>query len=246
MSFKSRTLVTRGLIMLSLLLLNPLANAELPNECKITGVPRVKQIENYCGPASLAAVLDFFGSKETQQQIGKKCYDCANGATNGADMLLYARDRGFVAYSWNADQSSVKKVLAAGIPVIVLQQNSLEDSSGHYRVLVGYNDATSTFYVVDPYYDICEMSYSKCDQLWSKMGNWALMVAPADKDKFKTELDLQNPVVHMDLSFAQYKRKDYADALKEANTALLLEPDNPYAKSILTKIEAAMGAGKKD
>ncbi len=240
-----RTVITRGLVLLSILLVSAVADAQLPTECKVANVARVKQLENYCGPAVLASVMECFGANVTQQEIGKVVYDPCNGATNGADMLLYARDKGFAAYSWNADVTSLKKVLAAGVPVIVLQQNSLSDTSGHYRIIVGYNDAASEYYVVDPYYEITKMSYNKCDQLWKRMGYWALLVAPAGKDTFKNELDLHNPVVHMDLSYAEYKRKDYADALKEANMALGLEPENPYAKSIRSKIQAAMGAGKR-
>ena len=193
MNFNRRTVITPGLIMLSLLLLNALANADLPKECRIAKVARIQQLQNYCGPAALACVMEYFGSNVTQEDIGKVVYDPLNGATNGADMLLFARDKGFAAYSWNADSASLKKVLADGIPVIVLQQNSMSDISGHYRVIVGYDDATSKYFVVDPYYEITEMSYSNCEKLWKRMGNWALMVTPADKDKFKDELRRSQP-----------------------------------------------------
>ncbi len=109
----------------------------MPKAFTIQGVQRIKQLTNYCGPATLAMVLRYYGHDVTQEDIGKVIYDHSSGATNGADMLLYSRERGFAAYSWNSSVSDVKKKLAAGFPVIVLQQNSLEDISGQYRVLIG-------------------------------------------------------------------------------------------------------------
>jgi len=188
--------------------------------------------------------MQHFGEKTTQEEVGKEIYDPLSGATNGADMLFYARQKGYAAYSWNTSLDDVKKKLAEGIPVIVLQQNSSEDTSGHYRILTGYDDEAEKFYVMDPYYDsITELKYSKYLKWSAKMGFWALMIAPAEKDKFKNELDEKNPVVHMDLAYANYKRKNYDGALAEANLALDLEPGNRYAVSIVDKIQNAIGAG---
>lgn len=218
------------------------STSDAPASCKIEGVARTKQLTNYCGPACLTSVLRHYGSQLTQEDIGKETYDPSLNATNGADMLYFARERGFSAYSWNSSLSDVKRKIAAGVPVIVLQQNSLSDKSGHYRVLTGYNDAKSKFSVMDPYYDdITEMSYAQCERLWGTMGHWALAVIPASKDTFHDELDAKNPVVHMDMSLALYKHKDYDKATKEANTALSLEPGNQYALSMLGKIQGASG-----
>lgn len=238
---RSKPLRTSVLILLSMFLAAPLTSAEIPAGHKLEGVPRVKQLYNYCGPATLSAILQYYGEKITQEAVGKVVYDSLSGATNGADMLLYARDKGFSAYSWNATLGDVKRVLATGVPVIVLQQNSQKDTSGHYRVLTGYDDSKSSFHVMDPYYDdVTEMSYTECDKLWSRMGHWALLVVPPDRDKFKAEFEARNPVVHMDLSYAQYRRKNYDDALKEANVALELEPGNTFALSMVDKIQKAM------
>lgn len=233
-------------ILLSLLLLGRSISAQCPTSCKIDGVPRIKQLHNFCGPATLAAVLQCLGEKTTQETVGKAVYDPIGGSTNGADMLFYARSKGYAAYSWNSSLSDAKRKLAAGCPIIVLQENSLRDTSGHYRVLTGYDDATSKFKVMDPYYDdITELTYTQCEKLWKPMGRWALLIVPTAKDTFATELGDKNPVVHMDLSYAMYSHGDYPGALKEAKLALALEPYNDYSRNMLSKINKAMGAGKK-
>lgn len=217
-----------------------------PSSCKIDGVPRIKQLTNYCGPATLAAVLQCLGESATQETIGQAVYNKAGGSTNGADMLYYARSKGYAAYSWNSSIEDVKRKLAAGSPVIVLQQNSALDSSGHYRVLTGYDDAKSKFSVMDPYYDsITELTYAQCDRWWKPMGRWSLVIVPAAKDTFAAELNDKNPVVHMDMSYALYVRGDYEGAQKEAKMALALEPNNDWSRNLLGKINRAMGAGKR-
>ena len=82
-----------------------------PARCEMT-VPYVQQIRNYCGPASLCSVLQFWGVAVDQKSIGKSVFDSSLQATNGADMLLYARGKGFSAYSWNSSVSDLKDKLA--------------------------------------------------------------------------------------------------------------------------------------
>ena len=67
----------------------------------------------------------------------------------------------------------------------------------------------------------------------------------AAKDAFANELSAKNPVVHMDMSFALYSRGSYAEALKEAKLALALEPNSDYSRSMLSKINRAIGSGNK-
>lgn len=240
-----KTLSTSALVLLSVVMFSSLSLGESPTSYKIEGVPRIKQLHNYCGPAALASVLQFEGEKSTQEDVGKCVYDPVGCATNGADMLLYARDKGYASYSWNSSIADAKKKIAEGVPVVVLQENSTRDTSGHFRVLTGYDDAKGKFYLMDPYYDPQEMSYTDCEKLWRPMGYWAMIVVPKDKDTFKSELNDKNAVLHMDLSSALLKRGHYTDALAEAKLALALEPTNSYARSILARINRAMGAGKK-
>ncbi|NLN78669.1 MAG: hypothetical protein GX141_07105 [Armatimonadetes bacterium] len=241
-----RTLSTSTLIVLSLALVSPIISGQSLGKIQIEGIPRIKQLHNYCGPATMTSVMQYMGERITQQEIGKEIYDPVGGATHGAEMLLFARNKGYAAYSWNSNINDAKHKLAAGSPLLVLQQNSDKDNSGHFRVLTGYDDETSKFYVTDPYYDdITELSYSQCEKLWKPMGYWALIVVSAEKDTFSQELSDKNPVVHMDLSYALYKHGQYSEALKEIRTALSLEPSNSYARAMLNKINGAIGAGKK-
>jgi len=214
-----------------------------PGECRIDHFPEVTQQPNCCGPACIQAVFAFYDRDLDQQDIARDVYDPSRRTTHGARMLLYAREQGFPAYSWNSSISDVKSKLAVGVPVIVLQQNSDEDESGHYRVLVGYSDRESKFLVMDPYYrELKEISYSHCERLWRSEGYWALLIIPREKDVFSEELGASNAVVHLDLCWAVYQKGDYKTAMEEANAALKLEPRNRFALSMRRKIQTKIAA----
>jgi len=239
--------VTSALIVMSLLISCDIARSE-SGVCRLDGIARVKQMHNYCGPACMESVLRYFGKDINQAEIGKDVYDKSQAGTNGGDMVHYARKMGLSAYSWNSTLSDLKSKIDAGIPVIVLQQNSASDTSGHYRVLTGYDDHAKKCYVMDPYYDdVTEMDYDQFDRFWRRMDRWALVIVPREKDIFSKELGALNPVVHLDLSYAQYRRGDYVAAMSEAKQALALQPRNGYARSLMLRIKDALrakGAGR--
>lgn len=217
-----------------------------PSRCVLSNVPYVQQMKNYCGPASLTSVLRYWGLKIDQTTIGKSVFDKNLQATNGADMILFARGKGFSAYSWNSDLDDLKQKLASGFPVIVLQDSSTTDKSGHYRVATGYDDTKRVIYVNDPYEpETKSIAYDKFEALWAPHGNWALLACAKDRDQFKVELDEHNPVVHIDLAYVYYKRNELAAAEKESMAALKLEPSNFCARDLFNKSSRALGAKSK-
>lgn len=219
---------------------------KLPARCVLSDVPYVHQIRNYCGPAALTSVLNFWGFATDQKAVGKAVFDNALQATNGADMMLYARQKGFSAYSWNSDLDDLKEKLALGVPVIILQDSSTSDRSGHYRVATGYDDSAHAIYVDDPYEpESKSMPYDKFAALWDRHGNWALLICPTDRDTFKRELDERNPVVHIDLAYIYFKRGDAEASERESRLALALEPGNYSARDLHSKSTQALGARGK-
>lgn len=237
-----------SIIILSVLLAGilPAFGEKLPSRCKLQNVPYIKQLTNYCGPATLTTVLKYWKEDITQVTIGKDVYDSGIKATNGADMMLFARKKGFSAYSWNSSLPDLKEKLASGVPVIVLQDTSLADRSGHYRVAVGYDDVAEVVFVCDPYEpEKKEIAYDLFLTLWQRHGNWSLLVCPADRDLFKVQLDEKNPVVHIDLAYIYLKRGDLVAAEMESRLALALEPQNYSAQTILSRTIRAAGSRSK-
>jgi predicted double-glycine peptidase len=213
---------------------------ELPSKFYIPSVPHVRQLQNYCGPASLSMVLNFWGSQTNQKTIGQTVFDRKQQATNGGDLLVYARNLGYSAYSYNSNMNDLKWKLASGIPIIVQQYFATNDNTYHFRVIIGYNDNDSTFTVSDPEETIeTKISYSKFIRLWQDLGNWALLIVPSSRDVFTKELNDENPVLHMDLASTYARKKEWGMAEAEARKALKLYPEDPEMQSIVAKASRA-------
>jgi predicted double-glycine peptidase len=238
---KSLHKIMISIIILLMGLVIPTQGEKSPSRV-VNTVPYVEQMRNYCGPAALTSVLKYWNVATDQKTVGKVVYDSNIRATNGADMMLYARDKGLSGYSWNSNISDLKEKLAQGVPVIVLQDISTSDKSGHYRVATGYDDSRRVIFVNDPYSPSTkELSYAKFQSLWQRHGNWSLLICPPEKDIFKKELDENNPVVHIDLAYIYLKRGDVTSSQRESRLALALEPQNYSAQTLLAQATRAAG-----
>lgn len=66
----------------------------IPSAHHIQGVPFAERREDWCGPAAMAAVLQFHGEKTTAAQIAKEIYLPGYRGTLNLDLLLWARKQG--------------------------------------------------------------------------------------------------------------------------------------------------------
>lgn len=200
----------------------------------IEGVPFVKQLDNYCGPAALSSLFAFWKAPLSQKDIGACVYNDQTFGSNAGDMLLYCRERGFNAYSFNGTPDDLKRYVSAGYPVLTLTRMSRSDENGHYRLVVGYDDEAKTFTLRDSTQpDLVKMPYDEFAYLWGCRGRWAMLAMPRNKDTFRDALGKNNAVLHMDLAQAYLHRGVYDKAEAECTKALLIEPANPYAKKLL-------------
>ncbi len=126
-----------------------------PASARIGPVTHVWQTWNNCGPATITMALSALGRAETQiaaVNFLKTSKDDKN--VDPSELVAYARSRGLDA-EWRVggDVTILKRLLAERIPVIVEVGFNPEgkDWMGHYRLLVGYDDATARFTAYDSY-----------------------------------------------------------------------------------------------
>jgi len=112
----------------------------IPPSHAIRGVPFAAYRSNWCGPAALAAVLQFYGESVTAEDIAKDIYLPDYRGTLNLDLLLYARKRGFDAWAGEGDADTIKRSVAQDRPVICMVRESgrLADRN-HYVVVRGYD-----------------------------------------------------------------------------------------------------------
>jgi ABC-type bacteriocin/lantibiotic exporter with double-glycine peptidase domain len=103
-------------------------------------VPFFPQLAYQCGPASLAAVLNYFGEAVSPDQIADEIFRENIRGTVTIDMLLYARKKGFSSRWYSGSPKDIQRSVDEGVPLIVMVDLGFAGiSKNHYMVIVGYN-----------------------------------------------------------------------------------------------------------
>jgi predicted double-glycine peptidase len=153
----------------------------IPDEHHISGVPFVKQKKMWCGPASLTMILNYWGDRVNQSEIGT-AVDPEHDGTAPLDLISFLELRGYVVYEFDRDslkyRSSAMDELkiwnCQDYPIVVLQWMYFPGSVGHYRVVVGYD--TESIYVKDPNSGSISFSIETFLELWDKNNEYGLIV----------------------------------------------------------------------
>lgn len=213
------------------------AERDPPAEVLLPWAPERALLPDYCGPASLANVLRYWDRPADQATIGRAVFDSRRRGTLAGDMILWAQQAGLQALSRTGTRNDLRRWLAAGLPVVVLQDLSPEDRRGHFRVVVGYSDPRREFLVCDcteP--SLCAMDYARFDDLWFHFDNWCLLVAPADRMVEASPGDPDNPIQHFDLAEAYLRRGDLSAAREHLREVLRLSPGHRKAGKLLARL----------
>lgn len=130
----------------------------------ILSVPYVKQKPNYCGPASVAMVMQYMGSDVTQEEIGLGIVDSTG--TSPSDLSDRTDTLGYNLSVISCGFNNLLSILDGGKPVIVRILNSSKDN-GHYIVVTGYDIDKMLIYINDPEkIDRDSISFSEFRTLW--------------------------------------------------------------------------------
>lgn len=213
----------------------------------IQDVPFEKWLaRNYCGPACLTMVLNYWGGHFSQQQVAADIYDSESQGTYSSELVFYPRVLGFLSYSFQGDLPSLKAVIGMDIPVIVLTKPILQLDKGHYRVVVGFDEASGEVIFHDPYFgERCAMAAADFLKLW-ELGKglneyrWAMAVVPAGRDFPFPRLE-NHPLTAVNLATAYYRRSDYGNSREQWLLAANLLPGDPYPTYSLGMVSLRMG-----
>jgi tetratricopeptide (TPR) repeat protein len=211
----------------------PSPDFALPAQVRLTGLRHNWQTWNNCGPATLAMNLSFFGSKLSQADVAavlRPYRDDKN--VSPEEMAAYARANGLQAsVRVNGDAERLKLLLAAGVPVLLetWYEPKPNDGMGHYRLLVGYDDAQREWIAYDSYdgrglkknepYTGIRLPYDEIAKLWEAFNRTYVILydgarAAAVSDILGADAD--------DTAM-------WAAALEKARTTALAQPENAFA-----------------
>ncbi len=120
--------------------LNAHRPADLPVRAELHDVPYFPQDEYHCGPASLAMALNASGVKVSSTALVDQVYLPGRKGSLQVEMLAAARRNGRVAYLIEPELTAVLREVAAGTPVIVLENFGAPFLPvWHYSVVIGYD-----------------------------------------------------------------------------------------------------------
>ena len=105
-----------------------------------------RQKPGFCGPASMKMVLELYGVKKSEDELGRMTKCSPVVGTPGPNIVAAAKKLGFKAFLKDeATLSDVRKWTEKGIPVIV---NWFSEYEGHYSVAVKVTE--KFIYLMDP------------------------------------------------------------------------------------------------
>jgi tetratricopeptide (TPR) repeat protein len=199
---------------------------QLPERVDLVEVPFHPQDRYQCGPAALATVLGSAGVERTPQQLEDEVYLPRLHGSLQLEMLGAARRAGVLPYRLEAQPNDLLREVAAGNPVVVLQNLRLDFlPQWHYAVVVGY-DLTDERRLV--------MRFEDFDRSWAKAGRWAFVALPPDR----------LPATAREADFvaaaADFERVSPANARRAYQTALGAWPKNLFARIALGNVAYRM------
>jgi len=153
----------------------------VPQQVELSQVPFYAQEDYQCGPAALATVLSYSGVRVSAEALVSQVYLPSRRGSLQVEMLATPRRYGRVSYKLAPRYADVLREVAAGNPVVVLQDVGPMFTQWHYAVINGFDYATGTLFLRSGLKPRQEMPFTAFEREWMKSGYWAMVVAPPDR-----------------------------------------------------------------
>ncbi|HEX4880263.1 MAG TPA: PA2778 family cysteine peptidase [Limnobacter sp.] len=148
---------------------------------ELTQVPFFPQEEFFCGPSSLAMVLNHQGADTQPNALAELVYLPGRQGSLQLEMLAAPRGLGYLSYSLNPNLPALFAALNAGYPSVVLLNLALPIApKWHYAVVVGYKAASNTMVLRSGPKEREEIPLPTFLKLWERSNNWAFVVLKPD------------------------------------------------------------------
>jgi len=156
--------------------------AGVPEQVELGAVPFFPQEDYQCGPAALATTLVESGVKVTPQDLVAQVYLPERQGSLQVEMLAAPRRYGIVSYRLAPRLDDVLREVAAGNPVIVLQNNGLGPFPiWHYAVVIGYDYPRGEVYLRSGEKPRLSIPFTVLEYTWKKSDYWAMVTLPPDR-----------------------------------------------------------------
>ena len=179
-----RALIRIGVVLLLALLgacarspvLQP-ETARLPARVELTRAPFFPQDDYQCGPAALATVLVHDGIASHPEQLRERVYLPGRQGSLQVELVAAARQEGRLVYPLEPHLDSILAEVAAGNPVLVLQNLAFNWwPTWHFAVVVGYDRAREVLVLRSGVTRRLETDFATFMRTWQRGERWAVVV----------------------------------------------------------------------
>jgi len=162
----------------------------LPRHAELTEVPYFAQDAFQCGPATLAMVLNAAGIAVSPEKLKPELYLPDRHGSLQVEMLAATRRQGAIAYQLAPELSDVLREIAAGTPVVVLQNLAYSwYPVWHYAVAIGYDLDDAEMILRSGPEQRQIMPMRTFEYTWSRSGYWAMVALPPGKIPVTADAD---------------------------------------------------------
>lgn len=153
---------------------------DLPSSWELKQTPFFAQERYQCGPAALATVLVDRGIELQPDALVDKVYLPKRQGSVTVEMEAAARSYGMLIYPLSTDLEALLQEVAAGNPVLVLQNLGFDWwPRWHYAVVIGYDLDEGTVILRSGVTRRYVMSIRVFETTWRRADYWARVVMPA-------------------------------------------------------------------
>jgi hypothetical protein len=152
----------------------------VPRHAELAQVPFFPQVDYQCGPAALAMAMNHRGTHIGPEALVDEVWLPSRHGSLQLEMLAAPRRHGLVSYKLAPRYEDLLREVAAGNPVVILQDAGLVFPEWHYAVVNGYDYATGTIYLRSGVQPRQAMPFSYFERTWRAGDHWAMVVLPPD------------------------------------------------------------------
>jgi Tetratricopeptide repeat/Peptidase_C39 like family len=154
----------------------------LPASYVITGLPFHPQIEDQCGPATLATMLASNDVTVSPETLRGKIYIPGKQGSLTTEMVARARRYGLLVYPLQPQLSDILLEVAADNPVLVMQNLGFEWAPRwHFSIVLGFDRERQRLTMRSGNDPFREVSFALFTKTWNRAQRWAAVMVGPDK-----------------------------------------------------------------
>lgn len=134
---------------------------------------------HYCAPASVSALLDFYQLPADPANVAARVFTPGREGALQLDVRAYVRSEGLLPFPLDSGLDALRRELAAGRPVLLLQNLGFNWwPQWHYALAVGYDDPARELLLHSGDEAYYRLSYATLERTWARAGHWAVLALP--------------------------------------------------------------------